>query len=270
MCNLFSHNFYEAKITYYNLVFTMIAVVLAGGFAKRMWPLTKDKPKHLLPVAGKPMLGYILAKIEPLHIVDQVYISTNAAFEHYFREYLNEIKSKKNISLFIEDSHSETEKLGSVGALGYLIRKCGVNDDLLVIGGDNIFSFNLKDFLNYFKLKKANSVALFDVKSTDKARIYGVVSVDSDSKIINFQEKPIEPKSTLVSTACYTFTRDGVRNILRYLDEGNEPDKMGHFIEWLYRNDNVYGFVFKGVWFDIGSFESYHEADEYFSKYDSQ
>jgi glucose-1-phosphate thymidylyltransferase len=248
----------------------MIAVVLAGGFAKRMWPLTKDKPKHLLPVAGKPMLGYILAKLEPLHDVNHVFISTNAAFEHCFREYLSKVETKKNVSLFIEDSYSEQDKLGSVGALGYLIRKCNVNDDLLVIGGDNIFSFNLTDFLDHFKLKKANTVALFELKSTDKARSYGVVCVNSDHRIVDFQEKPIEPKSTLVSTACYAFTREGVRNILRYLDEGNEPDKMGHFIEWLYKNDDVYGFVFKGVWFDIGSFESYHEADEYFSKYDSQ
>jgi glucose-1-phosphate thymidylyltransferase len=248
----------------------MIAVILAGGFAKRMWPLTKDKPKHLLPVAGKPMLGYILAKLEPLLTVDQVFISTNAAFEHHFKEYLRKINTRKNISLFIEDTHSEKEKLGSVGALGYLIGECNVNDELLVIGGDNIFSFNLTDFLNHFGLKKANTVALFDMKSTDRARSYGVVCVDSDNRIVDFQEKPAEPKSTLVSTACYAFTKDGVRNILRYLDEGKDPDKLGHFIEWLYKNDNVYGFVFDGVWFDIGSFESYHKADEFFSKCDSQ
>jgi glucose-1-phosphate thymidylyltransferase len=244
----------------------MIAVVLAGGFAKRMWPLTKDKPKHLLPVAGKPMLDYILVKLEPLQTIDQVYISTNAAFENYFREYLREIETKKNISLFIEKSYSENEKLGSVGALGYLIRKCNINDDLLVIGGDNIFSLNFSDFLNDFKLKKTNVIALYDVKNIERARFYGVVSIASDCKIIDFEEKPTEPKSSLVSTACYAFTKNGVKNILRYLDEGNEPDKMGHFIEWLYKNDNVYGFVFEGIWFDIGSFESYHEADEYFSK----
>ncbi len=244
----------------------MIAVVLAGGFAKRMWPLTKDKPKHLLQVAGKPMLDYILTKLEPLAAVDQVYVSTNATFERHFREYLSTIKTEKDVSLFIEDSHNEEEKLGSVGALDYLIKKCGVNDELLVFGGDNIFSFKMEDFVNFFMQKKANTVALFDLKSIDKARSYGVVKIDSDCRIVDFQEKPANPKTTLVSTACYAFSKDGVRNLHRYLDEGNEPDKMGHFIEWLYKNDEVYGYVFKGVWFDVGSFESYHEADKHFTK----
>jgi glucose-1-phosphate thymidylyltransferase len=255
-----------SKTPYYTSVFPVIAVVLAGGFAKRMWPLTKDKPKHLLPIAGKPMLNYILAKLEPLSKVDQVLISTNATFEHQFKEYLNTIETKKNVSLFIENSHKEEEKLGSVGALGNLIDKCGVNDELLVFGGDNIFSFNIEDFINFFGLKKANIVALFDLKSINKARFYGVVKIDSDCRIVDFQEKPTEPKTTLVSTACYAFTRDGIRNLHRYLDEGNEPDKMGHFIEWLYKNDKVYGYVFKGVWFDVGSFESYHEANKHISK----
>ena len=255
-----------SKTSYYHSVFAVIAVVLAGGFAKRMWPLTRDKPKHLLPVAGKPMLDYILAKLEPLSKVDQVIISTNITFECQFREYLDTVEIKKNVSLFIENSRKEEEKLGSVGALGHLIKKCCVNDELLVFGGDNIFSFSIEDFVNFFGLKKANIIALFDLKSISKVRFYGVVKIDSNCLIVDFQEKPAEPKTTLVSTACYAFTKDGVRNLQRYLDEGNEPDKMGHFIEWLYKNDKVYGYVFKGVWFDIGSFESYHEANKYFSK----
>ncbi|MEM3014321.1 MAG: sugar phosphate nucleotidyltransferase [Candidatus Bathyarchaeia archaeon] len=121
----------------------MIAVILAGGFAKRMWPLTKDKPKHLLPVAGKPMLRYVIEKLEPLQNIEQIIISTNAAFATHFREFLSKNKTKKNISLFIEDTYSEKEKLGSVGALGYLIKKSNINDELLVIGGDNIFDFSL-------------------------------------------------------------------------------------------------------------------------------
>jgi len=244
----------------------MIAVILAGGFAKRMWPLTKNKPKHLLPVAGKPMLSYVLEKLEPLQDIEQVIMSTNAAFVTHFREFLSKSKTKKKISLFVEDSYSEKEKMGSVGALGYLIRKSNINDELLVIGGDNIFDFSLSEFLVFYRQKKENTIALFDIKSSEKAKLYGVASVDSDFKIINFQEKPDKPQSTLVSTACYAFTRDGVKFVLRYLEKGNEPDKMGHFIEWLYKNEKVYGFIFDGMWFDIGSFESYHEANQYFLK----
>jgi glucose-1-phosphate thymidylyltransferase len=240
------------------------AVILAGGFAKRMLPLTKDMPKHLLPVGGRPMLDYVLVRLEALHGVDKLYISTNAKFMDKFEEYLRQRNTKKNVTLFIEDSHSEKEKLGSVGALGYLITKCGINEELLVIGGDNIFDFDLADFLSRFRLKAANVVALCDLKSKAKARLFGVSVLSPDGKIIDFQEKPSEPRSTIVSTACYAFTQKGVRNILRYLSEGNDPDKMGHFIEWLYKNDEIYGFIFNGIWFDIGSFDSYNKANEYF------
>jgi len=244
----------------------MKAIVLAGGFAKRMWPLTKNKPKQLLPVAGRPMLDRILAKLEVVPQLDQIYISTNAKFENQFKEYLDALKTQKSISLFIEDTHSEGEKLGSVGALGFLIREKNIDDDLLVVGGDNLFEFEMPELINDFFAREANIVALYDLGSPENAGLYGVVETSKESKIIGFEEKPENPKSALVSTACYVFTRQGVKNILRYLEEGNDPDKIGHFIEWLYKNDNVYGFIFKGKWFDIGSFESYDEANEYFTK----
>lgn len=244
----------------------MKAIVLAGGFAKRMWPLTKDRPKQLLPVAGKPMLDYILDKLELVSGLEEIYISTNARFEDQFKEYLENLKTTKKVFLFIEDTHSEGEKLGSVGALGFLLREKKIDDELLVIGGDNLFEFEMQELTDCFYAKKTNVLALYDIGSRDQAKLYGVVETNSDNKIIGFQEKPEAPKSNLVSTACYIFTKAGMRNILKYLDEGNDPDKIGHFIEWLYQHDDVYAFVFSGRWFDIGSFESYDEANQYFAK----
>ena len=243
----------------------MKAVILAGGYARRMWPLTKNRPKHLLPVAGRPMLDYVMDSLESIPDLEEIFLSTNMRFQGQFKKYLDGVNTKKKLRLFIEDTRSEEEKLGSVGALGYLIRESGLDDDLLVIGGDNIFGFEMTDFIEYFYSKKANTIALYDLGNREKARLYGVVHIDDDNRIIDFHEKPADPQSTLVSTACYAFTRKGVRSILRYLEEGNDPDKMGHFIEWLYRHDDVYGFVFTGVWFDIGSLESYEAADRYFS-----
>jgi len=242
----------------------MQAVILAGGFAKRMWPLTRDKPKHLLQVAGRPILDYAVEKLEHVPL-DRILISTNAKFEAEFKSYLRTVRTKNKACIFVEEARSERQKLGSVGGLGYLLAEENVDGELLVIGGDNIFGFKMADFLNYFRSKQANVIALYDVGSKARACLYGVVCIDPSNMIIDFQEKPAQPRSTLVSTACYAFTRNGVRNILRYLDEGNDPDKMGHFIEWLHKRDAVYGFTFKGVWFDIGSFECYNEADRYFS-----
>jgi glucose-1-phosphate thymidylyltransferase len=244
----------------------MKAIVLAGGFALRMWPLTKNKPKQLLPVAGKPMLDYILDKLEAVDGLEEIYISTNAKFEEQFKKYLENLKTTKKVFLFIEDTHSEGEKLGSVGALGFLIKEKKIDDELLVIGGDNLFEFEMHELTESFYSKSANVLALYDIGSAEKAKLYGVVETDPNNKIIGFQEKPEMPRSNLVSTACYIFTKTGVRNIIRYLDEGNDPDKIGHFIEWLYQHDDVYAFVFSGRWFDIGSFESYDEANQYFTK----
>ena len=248
----------------------MKAVVLAGGYARRMWPLTKNRPKHLLPVAGRPMLDYVMASLESVPMLEEIFISTNMRFQNQFKEYLNTLNTEKKIDLFVEDTRSEEEKLGSVGALGYLIRENNLNEELLVIGGDNIFSFRMMDFIEYFYAKKANTIALYDIGSKEKARLYGVVRINEECRIIDFQEKPADPQSTLVSTACYVFTRKGVQNVIRYLEEGNDPDKMGHFIEWLYRHDDVNGFVFKGAWFDIGSLDSYEAAKKYFSNLKEQ
>jgi len=243
----------------------MKAVILAGGYAKRMWPLTKNRPKPLLPVAGRPMLDYVMASMEPVEALDEIFISTNMRFKDQFEAYLKDVRTAKRVSLFVEDTRSEEEKLGSVGALGYLIRENGIDEELLVIGGDNIFGFKMEDFIEYFHRKGANTIALYDVGDRGKACLYGIAYVDEECRIIDFYEKPSDPQSTLVSTACYAFTRKGVRNVLRYLEEENDPDKMGHFIEWLHKHDDVYGFVFTGVWFDIGSIESYEAANKYFS-----
>lgn len=248
----------------------MKAVILAGGYARRMWPLTKNRPKHLLPVAGRPMLDYVMVSLESVPTLEEIYISTNMRFQDQFKKYLDGVGTEKKLRLFVEDTRSEEEKLGSVGALGYLIRENCLDDDLLVIGGDNIFSFKMTDFIDYFYSKKANTIALYDLGSREKARLYGVVHIDEENRIVDFHEKPADPQSTLISTACYAFTRKGVRSILGYLEEGNDSDKMGHFIEWLYRHDDIYGFVFTGVWFDIGSLESYEAANRYFSSLKNQ
>jgi glucose-1-phosphate thymidylyltransferase len=216
------------------------------------------------------MLDYVISKLEEIKELDQIFISTNAKFEDKFNTYLKNVKSNKELILFIEDAKSEQEKLGSVGALGFIISENRLDDELLVIGGDNLLDFKMIDFINFYNNKLANIVALYDLKSKEKASLYGVVEVDDASKIIGFYEKPAKPKSTLVSTACYLFTKAGVKNVLRYLNEGKDPDKIGHFIEWLYKKDDVFGFVFDGYWFDIGSFESYEEANSYFSKFQKQ
>jgi len=209
------------------------------------------------------MIEYIIEKLETQKEIDKIIISTNEKFEDNFKQWLSEYKSTKEISLVIEPTLSEKDKLGSVGALGYVIREKNIDEELMIIGGDNLFEFDLKDLINYYREKKGDVVALHDLKSIQKARSYGVAKVDEEMRIIGFVEKPENPPSTLVSTACYMLSSEGVRSILTYLDAGENPDAIGFFIKWLIKREKVFGFVFSGKWFDIGSLESLKEADFY-------
>ncbi len=244
----------------------MKVIILAGGYAKRLWPLTKNTPKQLLSVGGRPMIEYIMEKIETQEEIDKIIISTNKKFEKNFKQWLAENKSTKDISLVIEPTLSEENKLGSMGALEYLIEKKNIDEELMVIGGDNLFEFDLKDLINYYRAKDGDIVALYDLKSIQKARNYGVAIVDENNRIIDFVEKSKNPPSTLVSTACYILSPEGVRSVLTYLGKGENPDAIGFFIKWLIKRKRVFGFVFLGRWFDIGSLESLKEADFIYSK----
>jgi len=244
----------------------MKAIILAGGYAKRLWPLTKNKPKQLLLVGGRPIIEYIMEKLETQKEINKIIISTNEKFEENFKEWLLGYKSSKNIELIIEPTLSEKNKFGSVGALGYLIKKKSIDEELMIIGGDNLFEFALRDLINYYREKKGDVVALYDLKSIQKAQNYGVAKVDEEMRIIDFVEKPENPLSTLVSTACYMLSTEGVRSILTYLDKGENPDTIGFFIKWLIKRERVFGFAFSGKWFDIGSLESLKEADLIYSK----
>jgi len=244
----------------------MDAVILAGGFAKRMWPLTKDRPKHLLEVAGRPMLSYTLDPLLEMDVVKNIYVSTNQAFSDHFRDFLSEGYDGKKVSLVVEPTESEGEKLGSIGGLNYLIEKEGIDTDCFVIGGDNLFEFHPSEAQNSFRRHGCDLVAVYDVGSRSMASLYGIVDVDESGRILHFLEKPKDPPSTLAATAFYIFRRETVRMVSRYIDEGGKRDALGHFIRYIVEDHEVRAWPFEGVWFDIGSLDSYREASEFFGR----
>jgi glucose-1-phosphate thymidylyltransferase len=244
----------------------MNCIILAGGFARRLLPLTEDTPKPLLPVGGRPILAYTTDKLKELGGLEKVYITTNRRFWHHFRDFIESECGELACELFIEDAESEGQKLGSVGALHHLVTRTGMRGDCLVIGGDNLFDFVLNDFVGFHRRFGGSAVALCDVRSKQKASLYGIARVDGEHRILEFVEKPANPPSTLASTACYLFSGEAMRGLQAYINEGNPPDAAGHFVAWLCRRLPVYGFVFDGLWFDIGSKESYAEADALFWK----
>jgi len=237
----------------------MKAILLCGGFAKRLWPLTLDRPKALLDVGGRAILDHIVDKVECLQDVDEVIISTNAAFEPAFREWLGGRRFAKPTQLIVEPSRGENEKFGAIRGLNWLIEKCGLDSDCLVIAGDNLFDFKLNDFLGFYKKTGAPTVALYDVLTHERAKLYGVPKLDG-TRIAEFHEKPENPPSTLISTACYVFPKSILPIFGEYLVSGNPGDKPGHFIAWLAARQAVHGWVWRGTWFDVGDFDSLEAA----------
>jgi len=233
----------------------MKVLILAGGFATRLWPLSEKKTKPLLPVGGKSIISHLVDKINPdLEIV----ISTNEQFEDQFQDWKEKNYPDRNINILVEPSKSEKDKKGAIGAIGYAVETYNIHDDLLVVAGDNLITFDINEFINKFD---GNSlVAFYDKKDREAAKKFGVVEI-KDNKVIDFEEKPSEPKSTIVSTLCYILQKEVLGDLKEFIKTGK--DNAGDFIAFLVNNKSfiVRPFVFSGLWFDIGSFEAYLEAN---------
>jgi glucose-1-phosphate thymidylyltransferase len=236
----------------------MKAVVLAGGYATRMWPITKDRPKMFLPVGDGTVIDVIFEDLEADPRVDEVFVSTNERFAGEFETFIADSPYEKP-TLSVEETVEEDEKFGVVGALAQLIDRENVDDDLVVIAGDNLLSFDVGEFVDFFENAGTPCLAAYDVESKERAKSYGLVQLDGD-RVTDFQEKPDDPQSTLVSIACYAFPAGTLPDFDTYLADGNNPDEPGWFLQWLQGRGAVHAFTFDGAWFDIGTPESYLDA----------
>ena len=236
----------------------MKAIVLAGGFATRLWPITRLRPKMFLPLGETTVIDRIYAELEAEGRIEEVYVSTNERFAPDFEAHLAESEYEKP-RLSIEQTRAEDEKLGVVGALAQLVDREGIDDDLLVIAGDNIFDFEIASVLDYYEQTGAPTIAAYDVGSPERATAYGVVELEDD-RVVDFQEKPDDPPGTRVSVGCYVFPQEALALLPTYLEAGNDPDEPGWFVQWLQSRETTYAYTFDGDWFDVGTLESYLDA----------
>lgn len=231
----------------------MKALILAAGYATRLRPLTNTIPKQLLPVGGRPMVEWILDRIEETS-ADEVHLVTNARFAEDFVQWAQD----KNVRVHDDGTTSNEDRLGAIGDLHF----AGLDDDLLVIAGDNLFEYSLADYEAYWRERPgASCVAVLDVGDPELAKKYGIVDVDENDRVVGFIEKPEDPPTTLCATATYLYDREHVRLVSTYLEEGNPPDQPGNFIAWLHTRAPVYAYRFQGEWYDIGDREQLLEAD---------
>ena len=243
----------------------MKAIILAAGYATRLYPLTLNQPKPLLKVGGKPMMERIIDKINSIKEVDVIYVVTNNKFFSHFNDWADNFKSEKTIKTLSDQTMSNDDRLGALGDIKFVIDKENLDEDIIVFGGDNLFEEELSPIHSLFK-EKGSSIVLFnDVKDIEIAKRMGVASLDDSKKITEFVEKPPEPKSTLAATCVYFLKKDDLPLIDECLkSKGGEGEvKAGDLIAYMIEKTDVYGYVLKKKWFDIGNLDQLKEADEY-------
>jgi len=233
------------------------ALILAAGYATRLRPLTDSIPKQLLSVGGRPIVDWILDKVRAAGIED-VHLVTNARFAEDFQRW----SVGAGVQVHDDGTATNEERLGAIGDIRFVREHADLDDDLLVIAGDNLFDYALADYVHFWSTRsEASAVAVYDVADRELAKQYGIVEIDGNDRIVGFVEKPSDPPSTLSATATYIYARRHAALIDTYLDSGEPPDQPGHFIAWLYRREPVYAYRIAGGWYDIGDAGQLLEAD---------
>jgi len=240
------------------------ALILAAGYATRLYPLTLDRPKALLPVGGKPMLDHLMEQLEQVEGLDEMYVVTNSKFAEAFREWAA-ARSGLPLRIIDDGTVDDDSKLGAIGDLDLTIREAELDDDLIVLAGDNLFSGSIAPFPVFALGKGGPALGVYDVGDLDTIRRYSVIELDDDDRVTRLEEKPERPRSTLAGIALYFYPRSALRYVREYLEEGNNPDQPGRLVQWLYPRTAVYGWRVPGRWFDVGSKETLAEADRAFT-----
>jgi glucose-1-phosphate thymidylyltransferase len=245
----------------------MKVIILAAGYAVRLQPLTLNTPKPLLAVGQKTILDRIFDKIGAVKGWDAAYIVTNARFSGNFDAWRLASKYRDKVTVINDGTTTNENRLGAIKDLEIVVKGRAIADDVLVVAGDNLFDFDLGKFIDFARARQDGvSVALYDVGSKELAKNYGIVNLDGDQRVVDFEEKPKEPKSTLASTGLYYFPKNKLSFIEKYVTMQNKLDAPGYYIGWLSRTDKVYGLKFLEDWYDIGSIESYKKADKEYTE----
>jgi len=246
----------------------MKAIVISAGYATRLYPLTLDKPKALLPIKGKPIIEYVLEKVDKVKKIDKIFLISNNKFYTNFSWWLsnNQKNFKKTIEIVDTGSVSVEDQLGMLNDSLIAIEQFNLNEDLLILYSDNLFSIDLDEIINFFEEKKSSGLACYKLKNKQDARKFGIIEIDQKNRIIGTEEKPQEPKSDLAVTGIYFIKKEDIKKLKEFFKESEKKGKLNpgfgltHFIQDLYKNQDVYAFPFSGDWIDIGSLEDYEKV----------
>ncbi|MFH1407176.1 MAG: nucleotidyltransferase family protein [Candidatus Omnitrophota bacterium] len=237
----------------------MNALILAAGYATRLYPLTIDRPKPLLAVNKRPIVEHIIERVVTLDGLEKIFVVTNRKFFMNFKNWSKNFYCSKPLEIINDKTTQNSTRLGAIGDMALAISEKNIDDDLLVVAGDNLFDFALEEFIEFAK-NNGPAIGAYDLKDIKKAARFGVVSLDESKKITSFQEKPPQPKSSIIALAIYFFPKRTLPYINEYLNSSSKNDAPGYYIDWLSRKESVFGYVFNGTWYDIGDIASYKLA----------
>jgi glucose-1-phosphate thymidylyltransferase len=211
----------------------------------------------LLPLAGRPMLDYLLDRIREVEEIGEIHLVTNSRFASVFREW-----APVDVTVHDDGTTSNDDRLGAIGDLAFTIERAGLEgEDLLVVAGDNLVGYSLREFVGFWREKGGSAIAVYEVADPEALKRYGVIELDADDRLVGFEEKPARPQSKLAATAAYLYRAEDLELLSTYLEEGNPPDAPGNFVAWLHTRTPVHGYRFAGEWDDIGDASQLLEAD---------
>ena len=238
----------------------MKCLILAAGYATRLYPLTENFPKPLLKVQDKTILDWLLEDIDKAGVVDRYVVISNHKFAHHFQAWAN--RHVLPITVLDDGTESNETRLGAVRDVQFAIEQLGLNDDLLVIAGDNLLDFSLQGFIRYAGEKKTTCIMRYYEPSIEKLHKTGVAVVDENDKILNMEEKPAEPKSHWCTPPFYIYMAEDVPLVKKGIESGCGVDAPGSFIAWLATQTVVHAYEMPGKRYDIGNLESYKMVQE--------
>ena len=245
----------------------MKALILAAGYATRLYPLTEHKPKCLLKIGTHALLDHLIHKLEAVSEVTEALIVTNARFYEQLSDWQKNFKSRLSVKVIDDGTHSNQTRLGAIGDFDLAIRREKIQTDVLMLASDNLFDQDLNEFTAFCRQRPSHvSVAVYDLGDPKLASgKFGVLELGADFKVIGMEEKPKEPKTALIGVGVYFFPRGALPLVGEYLSRPEAQDAPGHFVRWLHEQGHgIFGFRFRGMWYDIGDLKSLEEANRIF------
>jgi glucose-1-phosphate thymidylyltransferase len=243
----------------------MRALILAAGYATRMYPLTADRPKPLLPVGQRPIIDHLVERICRVPEVERIVVVTNGRFAEHFLRWRDGARIPVPTTILDDGTASNEGRLGALGDLRLVLERLGTKGDWLVAAGDNLFEFDLRHVVDLSRAKGADAITCYEQPDLERLRRTGVAEVAEDGRVLDFEEKPREPRSRCAVPPLYVYTEATLEELPGYLAEGNPSDAPGHFVRWLCRRKPVFAWRSASGPIDVGTIESYLEADRIYS-----